>query len=253
MTSLHSNFLFLVRGTLISVVLMLSVTIATSQVPTNTESRPCVNNLLEEDFSATTPVGWEGDFMLVMPPLQEGWILQSGASPDAPSTGADGAASGDYYLYLETNGPSPTMSVNTINTPAIELTDVHPSLRFNVLMNGTGIGHLKVNVLSGPGFGTSENVLTLTGPQHASSDVSNWEEAFVSLSQYEGQTIKVAFEGMKLTNNQGDIAIDLVQVCSEVFVPTLGEWAIICLGLMLLILGIVRIRAFANDELLGSA
>lgn len=209
----------------------------------NTADRPCVNDELTEDFGSTVPPGWEGDWMLTAPPLTEGWILQMGPSPDAPSTGADGAFSGDYYAYMETNGPAVTNSVFSINTPPISLSDVNPTIRFRVLMHGSDIGSLKVNVLSGPGFATSENVLTLTGEQHASSSVANWEEAFIDIRQYTQQTIKVEFEGMKLTTNQGDIAIDLVQVCSEPRVPTLGQWGLIILGLMLLIVGIVAVKS----------
>jgi len=237
---MNGNALTTGKYVLLYVLLSLSVVIS-AQIPTNTADRACVNNLLEEDFSAIIPTAWVGDFMVAPSPLTEGWILQSGPSPDAPSTGADGAASGDYYVYLETNGPAPTMSTYTITTPEIQLTDAQHSLRFNVLMNGSDIGQLNIKVLSGVGFATSETVLTLTGAQHASSAVSNWEEAFVDLSQYEGQAVQIAFEGMKLTTNQGDIAIDLVQVCSEAAVPTMGQWGIICLSLLFLIVGIVAI------------
>jgi len=218
-------------------------TLLCAQIPTNTANIACVNTLLEEDFTADIPTGWVGDFVVSPDPLSEGWILQSGPSPDAPSTGADGAASGQYYVYLETNGPAPTMSTYTITTPEIQVTGANPSLRFNVLMNGSDIGQLRVDVLSGPGFATTETVLTLVGAQHTSSAVSNWTEAFIDLSQFEGQAIMIAFEGMKLTTNQGDIAIDLVQVCSEVGIPTMGEWGIICLGLLFLIVGIVALSS----------
>ena len=110
-------------------------------------------------------------------------------------------------------------------------------------MNGSDIGSLKVNVLSGPGFATTETVLTLSGAQHPSSSVDNWEEAFIDIRQYAKQTIKVEFEGMKMLTNQGDIAIDLVEVCSEPRVPTMGEWGLIILGLILMIFGIVAVRS----------
>lgn len=213
------------------------------QIPGNTANRACNNELLSEDFGATVPMGWEGDWMLTAPPLSEGWILQSGASPDAPNTGANGPFSGTHFAYMETNGPAPVNSTFKINTPAITLTQENPTIRFRVLMHGSGIGQLKVNVLSGPGFGVSETVLTLTGEQHASSDTSNWEEAFIDIRKYSRQTVKVEFEGMKTNNGLGDIAIDLVQVCSETIVPTIGEWGLIVLGLILMIFGIISFPA----------
>jgi hypothetical protein len=112
-------------------------------------------------------------------------------------------------------------------------------------MHGSSIGHLKVNVLSGVGFTNTETVLTISGEQHSSSDISHWEEAFIDISQYEGQVVKIEFEGMKMTDGFGDIAIDLVQVCSENFiftVPTLSQWGAICLGMLIMIFGAVTIR-----------
>lgn len=213
-----------------------------SQIPSNVRGAPCVNPMITEDFSDVVPDGWEGDWMTLAPPLVEGWNLISGPTPDAPLTGANGAFSGSFYAYMETSGPAGMNSIFAINTPAIPLFDVNTSIRFRVLMHGAAIGSLKVNVLSGPGFTNSDNVLTLTGAQHSSSDVSNWEEAFIDISQYDGQSIKVEFEGMKLLTGQGDIAIDLIEICSEPRIPTLGEWGIIVLLQLLLIFGVVAMR-----------
>ena len=129
------------------------------QIPSNTRGATCVNELLVEDFSGTVPDGWEGDWMLLDPPLREGWHVQSGPSPDAPGTGADTAFSGAHYIYFESSGPAPVNSVFSVNTPPISLFDVNTSIRFKVLMHGDDIGSLKVNVLSGPGFANSETVL----------------------------------------------------------------------------------------------
>lgn len=230
---------------------IISCLIATSsmaQIPMNGNNRFCFNELLTEDFGSTVPTGWEGDFMITPPPFTEGWILESGPSPDAPSTGADGPFSGSHYIYMETNGLAPTNSTFSINTPPVVLTDVNTTIRFRVLMHGSGIGELRVNVLSGAGFATSENVLTLVGEQHSSSAVSNWDEVFIDVRQYSKETIKVEFEGMKMLNNQGDIAIDLVQVCSEPRVPTMGQWGVICLGLIFLIFGVLSIYSFRTKE-----
>lgn len=233
-------------------IMLLIAASSLAQIPMNNADRFCFNELLTEDFGATIPVGWEGDFMITPPPFTEGWILQTGPSPDAPSTGADGAFSGSHYVYMETNGLAPTNSTFSINTPPIVLTDVNTTIRFRVLMHGSGIGQLKVNVLSGPGFTTSENVLTIVGEQHNSSAISNWDEAFIDVRQYSKETIKVEFEGMKMINNQGDIAIDLVQVCSEPRVPTMGEWGVICLGLFFLIFGVVALRTSQNRSHLAA-
>lgn len=212
-----------------------------TQIPGNTIGNPCVNELLIEDFSSTIPDGWEGDFMLLNPPLVEGWILESGPTMTA-NTGPDAAFNGDFYLYLETNGPAPLDAAYSVNTPPIPLSDVNASIRFRVLMHGDETGSLRVNILYGPGFTSSENVIDIIGEQHTSGTSSNWEEAWVDIRQYSGQTIKVQFEGMKGSGELGDIAIDLVQVCSEPRVPTMGEWSLIILSLLFLIFGVIYIR-----------
>ena len=214
-----------------------------AQIPSNVRGAPCVNELLVEDFSSTVPIGWEGDWMLLDPPLVEGWNLTMGPTTGTPGTGADGPFSGTHFAYMETSGPAPINSVFKINTPPIEIFDVLTSIRFRVLMHGSGVGSLRVNVLSGPGFTTVENVLEITGEQHATSGVGEWQEAFIDIRSYDSGLIKVEFEGMKGSNGLGDIAIDLVEVCSEPIVPTLGEWGVICLALLVLILGVVGIQA----------
>ena len=45
-----------------------------------------------------------------------------------------------------------------------------------------------------------------------------------------------------MVSNQGDIAIDLVEICSEPRVPTMGEWGVIILFLSLLIFSVVYVR-----------
>ncbi len=231
--------------------MMMTVNSGIAQIPMNVDNRPCINSLLSEDFGATVPAGWEGDWMLLNPPLVEGWNLVMGPTPNAPATGANGAASGTYYAYMETSGPAPIGSIFKINTPAINLFDTNETIRFRVLMHGSGIGSLKVNVLSGPGFATSETVLTLTGPQDPSSAVANWDEAFIDIRQYDNESVKIEFEGMKGANRLGDIAIDLVEVCSEPIVPTMGEWAIICLGLIMMILGVLSVQSTRSYSLPG--
>ncbi len=225
--------LFIIGGTFVN-----------AQIPGNDDNLPCVNQVFLEDFSSEVPLGWEGDFMLLEPPLAEGWILQSGPTPTT-NTGPDVAFSGDYYLYLETSGPAGTGEKYTVSTSSIDLTaiqEVSPTVRFRVLMYGENMGSLFLNVLSGPGFTNRENVLTISGQQHNSGDVSNWEEAFVNIGQYEGEVIRLEFVGMKGNGSRGDIAIDLLQVCTDPRIPTLGEWGMIILSLSFLIIGVVFIR-----------
>ena len=222
--------------------LIVTAVAISAQIPSNTRGAICVNELLYEDFDGTVPDGWEGDWMLLAPPFREGWHVQSGPSPDVPGTGADTAFSGSHYIYFESSGPAPVNSTFAIQTPPISLTDVNTSIRFRVLMHGGDIGMLNVNVLSGPGFTTSETVMTIVGEQHSSSAFENWEEAFVDIREYDKQPIRVEFEGMKMSTNQGDIAIDLVQVCSEPRVPTMSEWGLIILSLVLMIFCVVSIQ-----------
>lgn len=216
-----------------------------AQIPSNDSDRPCALGVYTEDFGPDIPAGWEGDFMLLSPPLEEGWILRSGPTP-TEETGPDGAFMGDYYLHLEASGPAGLNSSFAVRSGVIDLShvqEVAPNVRFRVHMFGADIGTLKLNILSGPAFGISEEVMTVTGEQHTSGDVSNWQEAFIDLAQYEGQRIRLEFVGVKGSmGGLGDIAIDYIQVCTDPRVPTLGQWGLIVLALIFLIVGVIHIR-----------
>ena len=74
-----------------------------------------------------------------------------------------------------------------------------------------------------------------------------WEEVFIDLAPYVGKSIQIEFVTVKPNSgSNGDIAVDNIRIHSlALTVPTLGEWGIITLFLLLLIVAISTIRGFA--------
>jgi hypothetical protein len=79
-----------------------------------------------------------------------------------------------------------------------------------------------------------------------------WEEIYIDLSVYEGQTIKVEFVTIKPDGNfniPGDIAIDNIKVCAGATpIPTLSEWSFILLFISLAVIGLLGQSFISHDK-----
>jgi hypothetical protein len=205
------------------------------------QSQTCDSILLAAPFGATQPVGWTGDFNMLGGGLAEGWLTSTGPS-SAAGTGPQAPFAGTHYAYMESSGPAGVNSTYSLQTPSINMpADGQVQLNLSYLMYGSDIGSFNIEVLQGA---TTDTIFRRTGQQHADGAVTSWEAISADLSTYAGTSIRIQFTGMKMVSGLGDIAIDEVQVCYTPIsrVPTLGTWALICLGLLMLILGLAAIQ-----------
>lgn len=230
---------YLIYTLLFSVTCSFSLIGQISPVP---EDASCGSTLFAESFTGDIPSGWSGDFDLGGgSPFLEGWILADGLTP-TDETGPDAPFDGSHYAYFESSGPAPDNAMFQISTPPINLPDSRfgTALTFRLLMHGDETGSLMINAISG---GVTTQLLTAVGEQHADGSIANWEEVYIDLTSLENQEIEIQFVGMKSIGDMGDIAIDQVQICGIASpIPTLSEWGLILLFLILSIIGLIYIR-----------
>lgn len=207
------------------------------------------------DFNITgidmDTLGWGelSDFGTLASPetLQKrSWILTNQATP-TNKTGPDTAQSGSYYAYFEhTCGLDPCIPNDTLVmiSPEINLSGTNSQLSFWYLLNGAATpvpSKLTVSVLS-------DNLATrdiVWGPidngLHPDSTHSSWQEKTINLSAYDGETIRIEFTGNigQGISSRGDIGIDNFTIKTDLTIaqpiPTLSEWSLLVLGLLLLI------------------
>lgn len=204
-------------------------------------AQDCTITVLQEEFSSTAPAGWTGDFNMLGGGLREGWLTESGATPTS-DTGPDTASAGSHYLYFESSGPASASSMYSVFTPAVDIPSQGAHLSFDYLMHGSDIGTFYVVAHTTT---SQDTLLELSGPQHI--DGTTWSRADISLNAYGNRSIRIEFIGMKMVMGLGDIAIDEVRICSSPAIPTLGQWGVLCLSLLLLIVVAVRISS-ADDR-----
>ena len=209
-----------------------------AQVSPPNPDRPCSFEIYSEGFSSVVPTGWTGDFDITGPIL-EGWILTPTSTPTS-DTGPDAPFEGSHYVYLETSGPAPDNAIFQITSPLITVPSNTSGLFFRLLMHGDETGMLTVNILDG----ATTTLLTVIGEQHSDGSTDNWEEVFVELSSFADTDVQFQFVGMKSIGDMGDIAIDDIRVCSIPDpIPTIGQWGLIILILIMFISSCVYIRA----------
>ena len=133
------------------------------------------------------------------------WTVLQGATGSV-NTGPSSAASGLYYIYIETSGPA-AGSDAIVESPEIITSGLTiPALNFNYHMWGALIGTLNVEVESPAGSGTWTNIWSLSGDQG-----DQWNNAWVDLSAY-GSSIRLRFQAISGGSYTSDIAIDDVSV-----------------------------------------
>ncbi len=208
-------------------------------------AQPCDQLLLSESFTAAQPSGWTGDFNTSV--LVEGWLTESGPTM-TPLTGPEGAFMGTHYLYMETSGPAPVNASFSVSTPSISIPGTGTTtLSLAYLMYGADMGTFLIVINSGT---ATDTIFTRSGQQHADGSIDSWEEITLSLNDYKNASIAITFIGMKNISGLSDMAIDEVQVCHiNQTIPTLGQWGVIILLLLLLSIAIVGIRQFAIPSL----
>ena len=169
------------------------------------------SNIMTEDFSSSTPVGWSGD--IGSGSTGDRWNFRSGFTSSS-STGPSGAFSGTHYAYYESSSPATTGSIKNLNTATFTLAPFTEAaqLSFYYHMHGANMGILRV-FLSTDGGATYPNLLlTLDGEQHE-DETSPWTPQEIDLTPWLGQgNLKVRFQSERRSSFTSDMAIDLVSI-----------------------------------------
>ncbi|MFT6808301.1 MAG: hypothetical protein ACJA01_001525 [Saprospiraceae bacterium] len=229
-------------------VLLLSLLIGINKIEGQISQVPddfiCDVPSFSESFENGIPAGWIGleSDSAKLSAFNEGWVIDQGAT-FTPNTGPSAAQDGTFYIYCDGSGPISRSDTASLLSPIINTgASRSPALQFYVNMHGQS-GSLIVNVLEG---GNKTQVLgpisaAIPGGLHLASV---WEEVFIDLSAYQAKDIQIEFATIKPAgSNAGDIAIDNIRICNSTnAVPTLSEWAIMVLMLIILIVGIVSLK-----------
>ncbi len=146
------------------------------------------------------------------------WTLQSGNTP-SNNTGPSNASLGDYYIYIESSNPNNPNKNAIITSPCIDLrnqTQAHFS--FNYHMYGSNsMGSLSLEISNDNG--QNWNSIWSKGGNQGNS----WETAMVNLNAYLGMNILLRFNGITGTTWQGDMAIDAINLSTDVVNPNCTE------------------------------
>ncbi|MGB0176241.1 MAG: choice-of-anchor J domain-containing protein, partial [Owenweeksia sp.] len=134
------------------------------------------------------------------------WTRDAGGTTSS-ATGPSDGQSGDYYMYTEASSPNYPSKVANLLSPDVYLTDLTDSeLEFGYHMYGSAMGTLKVFVSTNGGSSWIQE-------WSQSGNLGNsWNTALVDLSSYDGQTIRIRFEGTTGTSYTSDMAIDNITI-----------------------------------------
>ena len=136
--------------------------------------------------------------------VYSGQTTSNSTGPNGDFTGVNG---GGKYLYTEssTNGTGFPGKRAVLNAPCFNLdTLTNSELSFAYNMNGSAMGSLSVEIISG--FAWSQ-LWTRSGHQDTS-----WLQATVDLSAYDGDTIQLRFVGITGSSFTSDMAIDAIEI-----------------------------------------
>lgn len=208
----------------------------------------------EEDFESGVPLGWTNIVLdqAKLSSINNGWVVDRDTTFTS-GTGPAMAQSGDFYAYCDGSSPIGRGVLAATTTAAIDLTGATaPALIFHLNMHGRA-GSFYVNIVDGM---DRTQVLSpvdgdIPGGVH---DPDTWEEIFIDLSAYVDRSVQIEFVTMKPSiPNTGDVAIDNVRVVSSVVtaIPTLGQWSLISLMLLLMIFTAVALQ-YKSDSTLAS-
>lgn len=146
------------------------------------------------------------------------WTIHSGPTPTA-STGPIAAPDGNYYLYTEATDNSNATAIieSKFNFMEIE----QPVLYFYYHMYGSSMGDLFVDIKEGTQWHT--NYFALEGQQQ-SSDSTDFYQASLDLKEFGGQdSIVIRFRAEVGSFFYSDIAIDKIEVGTDMYAPMLTQ------------------------------
>lgn len=134
------------------------------------------------------------------------WTTNNGgttSSNTGPSNDFNPGTSSGNYLYLESSNSGHPSKEAIVTPPCFDLTSVYNAeLGFAYHMYGNTMGTMYVDVSVDSGANYT-NIWSLSGNQG-----NLWNQAFVDLSSFDGQTIKIRFRGVTGGDYFSDMAID---------------------------------------------
>ncbi|CAG2193481.1 unnamed protein product [Mytilus edulis] len=128
------------------------------------------------------------------------WTRRTKSTPSS-STGPTGAATGDYYMYIETSSPRVIGDTAVLTTQDTNLPAGSWCLAFQYHMKGSSIGSLEV--FAGDRSSSLTSIWTKSGEQ---SDPDLWKTATIDIPQQSNPVITI--DGIRGSSYRGDIAID---------------------------------------------
>ncbi len=239
------------RAIFIGILTMVLAYSCIAQISPTPSNFVCDEIIFNESFEGGIPVGWNGvalDAYKSGTSFNQGWVIDRDTT-FTPDVGPNGAQDGDFYVYCDGSGPIGRGSIASMTTPLISIPDVNaPALTFYLNMHGQS-GSFMVNIIDGA---TKTQVIApvdgdVLGGIHMADE---WEPIYVDLSAYKNKDIQIEFGATKPSapttgSKEGDISVDNIVICSSVpTIPTLGQWGLILLSLLVLIIGINFLKQY---------
>ncbi|RCU56992.1 M14 family zinc carboxypeptidase [Oceanihabitans sediminis] len=150
------------------------------------------------------------------------WTRFSGLTPSNTgsnppnTTGPSAASNGNFYLYTESSGSGNNKRAYLIS-PCLELNGYQNSqLTFDFHMFGANMGTLSLDVSTDNGATYSSLFSRYGNHPNQNANADPWITQTVDLSAYDGQTIKLRFNGLTGANYTSDIAIDNFKITASI-------------------------------------
>ncbi|XP_076109608.1 MAM and LDL-receptor class A domain-containing protein 1-like isoform X3 [Mytilus galloprovincialis] len=128
------------------------------------------------------------------------WTRRTKSTPSS-STGPSSAATGDYYMYIETSSPRVIGDTAVLSTQDTNLPAGSWCLTFQYHMKGSSMGSLEV--FAGDRSSSLTSIWTKSGEQ---VDPDLWKTATIDIPQQSSPVITI--DGIRGSSYRGDIAID---------------------------------------------
>ncbi len=145
------------------------------------------------------------------------WTRDDNGTPST-NTGPGSASEGTFYMYTEAStNVSPPGNPNMtayLTSPCIDFSGrENAQIQFDYHMFGADMGTLSLEVSTDNGANYT-SLFSISGEQQGSTGAA-WTTQAVDLSLYDGQTIKLRFNGLTGTGFNSDMAIDAINVTSD--------------------------------------